>query len=130
MPIIELRDLDGADRHLRAFARQLIDLRPFWRELAERLADDVQSRWPLQRRSGRLRTSLTWRGTRLGRHGVFESSQNQLRFGTDLFYSRFPQFGTTRQSKTPLIDIDEEDASAQLQRWVRDRATSAGLEVT
>ena len=38
--------------------------------LSEHLADEAQRRWPLRRRTGKLRKSLTWRGNGLGRGGV------------------------------------------------------------
>ena len=89
-----------------------------------------RARWPLRRRTGTLRASLTWASATLGRGGVFESSPNQLTFGTNVFYSRFAQFGTKRQRATPLIHIDEAQHSEQLTTWLRDRALAAsGLVV-
>ena len=79
---IKVEGLSKADRAVRQFAAQLADLRPFWRALGAHLADEAQARWPLRRRTGRLRRSLTWAGGRLGRGGVFESSPDQLTFGT------------------------------------------------
>ena len=58
------------------------------------------------------RTSLTWARGTLGRGGVFESSPNQLTFGTNVFYSRFSQYGTKRQRQRTLIHVDEADATA------------------
>ena len=68
MPTLHVKvgGLADGDRALRQFAAQLSDLRPFWRALGETLADDAQARWPLRRRSGRLRESLVWRGDKLG----------------------------------------------------------------
>ena len=81
--------LAESDRALRRFAA-VSDLRPFWSELGEHLADEAQRRWPLRRWSGKLRESLTWHGDRLGKHGVFESSPDRLTFGSErCFYSRF-----------------------------------------
>ena len=65
----------------------------------------------------------------LGPRGIFESSPDRLRFGSSLFYGRFPQHGTKRQRATPLIHIDPEQHTEQLSAWLRDRAASAGLEV-
>ena len=75
---VKFEGLSKADRALRRFSAQVDDLRPFWRSLGETLADDAQSRWPLKRRTGRLRKSLVWAGSRLGRGGVFESSPDLL----------------------------------------------------
>ena len=127
---VKVEGLAEGDRALRLFSAQLADLRPYWRELAETLADDTQNRWPLRRRTGRLRKSLVWRGDTLGPLGVFESSPNQLTFGTNVFYSRFAQHGTTRQRATPLIHIDEADANTRLSEWAKSRAAASGLEVT
>ena len=132
MPItnIAVTGSRDADRRLRKFAKHLETLVPFWRELSEHLADEAQRRWPLKRRTGTLRTSLTWRGSGLGRGGVYEPTATRLTFGSDLFYGRFPQFGTKRQRTTPLIVVDEPDARARLVAWLTARAADAGLEVT
>ena len=121
--------LSTADGKLRQFAARIIDLRPFWRELGRSLADEAQARWPLRRRTGRLRKSLTWAGSRLGRGGVYEADPDQLRFGSALFYARFSQAGTKRQRQRTLIHVDEADASSRFSAWLRDRAAAAGLEV-
>ena len=118
-----------ADRRLRKFAKHVENLTPFWRELSEHLANDVQQGWPLRRHSGRLRKSLTWARGRLGRGGVYEPTATRLTFGTDLFYGRFAQYGTKRQRTTPLIVVDEDDARTRLVEWLRARAADAGLEV-
>ena len=132
MPTLHVKvgGLADGDRALRQFAAQLSDLRPFWRALGETLADDAQARWPLRRRSGKLRKSLVWAGARLGRGGVFESSPDLLKFGSAIFYSRFAQFGTKRQRATPLVHIDEPAHSEQLTTWLQARAAASGLEVT
>ena len=126
---IDVGGLEKADTALRRFARTVDDLRPFWRELGQTLADDAQSRWPLRRRTGKLRKSLVWRGDKLGRGGIYEASPAQLTFGTAIFYGRFAQSGTKRQRATPLIHVDPKQHSEQLTTWLRDRAASAGLEV-
>ena len=122
--------LTQADIALRRFAAGLEDWRPFWRQLGERLADEAQRRWPLRRRSGRLRKSLTWAGAGLGPRGVFEPSPDRLQFGASIFYSRFAQFGTKRQRKTPVIHVDEKQHVELLRAWLRARAARAGMEVT
>ena len=127
---IAVTGLRDADQHLRTFAKHLADLTPFWRELAEHLADDVQQGWPLRRHSGRLRKSLTWARGRLGRGGVYEPTATRLTFGTDLFYARFAQYGTKRQRATPLIRVDADDARKRLSEWMKARAAASGLEVT
>ena len=127
---IDVGGLGSADTGLRKFARTVDDWRGFWRQLGERLADDAQRRWPLRRRTGKLRASLTWAGDRLGAHGIFESDPTRLTFGSAVFYSRFAQFGTRKQRATPLVHIDEPAHAEQLTTWLRDRAASAGLEVT
>ena len=131
MPITDIRVTGSrdADRRLRAFAKHLETLVPFWRELSEHLADEAQRRWPLRRRTGKLRKSLTWRGNGLGRGGVYEATANRLAFGTSVFYSRFFQYGTTRQRTTPLIHVDVADARTRLSEWMTARAEASGLEV-
>ena len=114
---------------LRTFAKHLETLEPFWRELAKHLADESQRRWPLRRRTGALRKSLTWRGSGLGRGGVYEPTATRLAFGTEKFYARFAQYGTKRQRATPLIRVDEDDARTRLVAWTKARAADAGLEV-
>ena len=126
---VDVSGLSEAEKAIRTFAAGIVDLRGFWRELGRSLADDAQARWPLRRRTGKLRQSLVWRGDKLGRGGVFESSPNQLTFGTNVFYARFAQIGTKRQRATPLIHIDEAQHSEQLKTWLRARALSAGLAV-
>ena len=82
MPSLKI-DVDGlkqADTGLRQFARSVLDLRPYWRQLAERLADTAQARWPLKRLSGRLRRSLVWARGRLGKGGIYEASPDRLQF--------------------------------------------------
>ena len=131
MPITNIAvELADADRHLRTFAQKLTDWTPYWRELAERLADTAQSRWPLRRRTGTLRASLTWRGDTLGPGGIFEASPDRLTFGSSIFYARFAQHGTKRQRAIPLIHIDPEQHTEQLSAWLRSRAAASGLEVT
>ena len=125
--------LDGivrADKGLRGLAEAALDLRPFWARLGRSLADDAQARWPLRRRSGRLRKSLTWAGQRLARGGVFESSPDALRFGSAIFYGRFHQHGTKRHTARPLIHVNESEHGEQLATWLQERAARAGLEVT
>ena len=127
---IKLAGLSESDRELQQFVRELSDLRPFWRQLGERLADDAQSRWPLRRRTGALRRSLMWAGDRLGGGGIYDPSPDRLRFGSAIFYGRFFQHGTTRQRETPLVHVNESDVGQRLTAWVRDRASAAGFEVT
>ena len=132
MPTTDIRvdnGLKDADRHLRTFAKNFSDLTPFWAELASSLAETAMARWPLKRRSGKLRRSLRWAGSRLGRGGVYEPSPDRLTFGTNLFYARFAQTGTKRQRKTPLIHVDEDDARTRLVEWMTARAAASGLEV-
>ena len=127
---VDVKGLETADRSLRGFARTVLDLRPFWRELGAHLADESQKRWPLKRRSGKLRRSLVWSGSKLGRGGVFESSPDRLRFGSAVFYARFHQYGTKRLPARPLIFVDETDTSKRLATWLRARAQASGLEIT
>ena len=126
---IDVGGLGSADTGLRKFARTVDDWRGFWRKLGERLADDTQARWPLRRRTGRLRKSLVWRGDTLGPRGIFESSPDRLTFGSAVFYSRFSQSGTKRQRQRTLIHVDAKAHSEQLTTWLRDRAAASGLEV-
>ena len=108
----------------------MTDLTPFWSELGETLATEAQARWPLKRRSVKLRRSLTWAGDRLGRGGIFQSDPDRLKFGSAVFYGRFAQLGTLQQRATPLIHIDPEQHTEQLSAWLRSRAVASGLEVT
>ena len=119
-----------ADSGLRKFAALAEDLTPFWRELGEGLADEAQRRWPLRRRTGRLRRSLQWAGAGLGRGGIFESSPDRLRFGTSVFYGRFFQHGAKHTPRRPIIHVDEAQHADQLDSWLRARAVMSGLEVT
>ena len=118
------------DRGLKRLADGASDLRPFWRQLGKRLADTAQSRWPLRRRSGKLRKSLVWRGDTLGPRGIFESSPDRLQFGSAVFYGRFHQHGAKHTPRRPLIHVDAKAHSEQLTTWLRDRAAASGLEVT
>ena len=127
---VKVDGITESDSSLRRFSASVEDLRPFWRELGERLADEAQRRWPLRRRTGRLRRSLVWAGDRLGPRGVFSSSPDQLTFGTNLFYSRFHQYGTKRHAARPLIHVDADRHSSQLSSWLRARAVMSGLEVS
>ena len=116
MPTIKL-DVDGlrqADAALRRFGAGLSDWRPYWAQLGERLADEAQARWPLRRQNRTVARIAGWSGNRLGRGGVFESSPDRLAFGSAIFYSRFAQHGTRKQRATPLIHVDEADASTRL----------------
>ena len=126
---LKVHGITESDSGLRRFAASVSDLRPFWRELGERLADEAQARWPLRRRTGRLRESLTWAGGRLGRGGVYLPTPDSLQFGSAVFYSRFWQFGTKRQRARPLIHVDEAQHSRQLSSWLQARAEDSGLEV-
>ena len=126
---VNVAGLEKADTGLRQFVATVTDLRPFWRELGEHLADTAQSRWPLRRRSGRLRESLVWQGGKIGRRGVFEASPAQLTFGTSVFYGRFHQHGARNVPRRVLIHVDAADANTRLSEWTKSRARAAGLEV-
>ena len=126
---VDVTGREKADTDLRKFSASVEDLRPFWAQLGRGLAETIDARWPLRRRTGRLRRSLTWAGDRLGRGGIFESSPDRLRFGSTLFYARFFQFGTRKQRATPLIHVDEAQHTDQLSSWLRARAAASGLEV-
>ena len=79
---VDVSGLKTADRGLKRLFASVSDLRPFWRELGQTLADEAQRRWPLKRRSGALRESLTWAGKGLGRGGVFVTDKDRLQFAT------------------------------------------------
>ena len=127
---LKVNGITESDSSLRRFSASVEDLRPFWAQLGRGLADEAQRRWPLRRRTGKLRKSLTWAGGRLASGGVFESSPDKLTFGSTLFYGRFAQFGSRKQRATPLIHIDEAQHAAQLSSWLRARAIMSGLEVS
>ena len=109
---IDVGGLEKADTALRRFARTVDDLRPFWRELGQTLADDAQSRWPLKRRTGRLRKSLVWAGSRLGRFGVFESSPDLLQFGSAVFYAICSIRDETAAGDTRLFTLSIQNSTA------------------
>ena len=58
MPILDIRATGIPDKGLDALAAAVLDLRPFWAELGADLARVSQERWPLRRRTGKLRKSL------------------------------------------------------------------------
>ena len=131
MPIVDIRatGIPGHVKALDALAAAAVDLRPFWAELSADLANLAQSRWPLRRRTGKLRRSLTWRGETLGRGGVFEPTPDRLTFGSAVFYGRFHQDGARNVPRRELIHIDETRHRAALAAWLVARAERAGLEV-
>ena len=118
------------DRELKRLADGVSDLRPFWARLGQSLADEAQQRWPLRRRSGKLRRSLTWRGETLGRGGVFEPTPDRLTFGSAVFYSKFHQHGARNVPRRELIHVNPARHTAALASWLVARAQRAGLEVT
>ena len=120
---------DTPARALDALGRSLADLTDFWPGLAESLADTAQARWPLRRRTGTLRRSLRWAGTRLGRGGIYKASSDELVFGTSTFYGDFSQRGTRRQPARKLVAVDVDDTTKRLSEWARRRAIAAGFEV-
>ena len=122
--------LEAVDARLATYAAVLTDLRPVWPIIGKSLADESQRRWPLRRRSGRLRKSLTWSGARLGRSGIFQSKREKLVYGSRLFYGVFSQKGTKHQPKRELIHVDESAIGARLGAWATERAERAGLEAT
>ena len=127
---IDVGGLTRADRALRTFGSTVENWGPFWRLLGKSLADESQKRWPLKRRSGRLRESLRWSTGRLGKGGIFETSPDRLQFGTQIFYSRFHQYGAKHTPRRPLIHVDEKQHTDQLATWLRSRAVASGLEIT
>lgn len=126
---VTVNGMTQADSGLERFAAQVVDLRAFWPRFAKGLSDESQRLWPLRRRSGRLLRSLVWAGSRLGRGGIFESSPDRLRVGSDVFYSRFHQFGAKHTPRRPLIHVDEKQHVELLAEWLRSRASASGLEI-
>ena len=122
--------LERTTQALATYSRDLRDLRPFWELLGRSLADDTARLWPLRRRSGKLRRSLTWAGSRLGRLGIYRSRPDRLTYGSRLFYGAFSQVGTKNQPARPLIHIDQSDIGKRLNSWAVERATAAGFEAT
>ena len=121
--------LDEPIGQLAGAARSLRDLTTFWPQLGKSIADEAQRAWPLRRRSGRLRRSLTWTGARLGRGGIYKADPDALVIGSAVFYAAFSHFGTKRQSKRVLLSVDATDTTKRLEVWPRARVTGAGLEV-
>ena len=121
--------LDEPIGRLDRAVQSLRDLSTFWPQLGESIADRAQRAWPLRRRSGRLRRSLTWTGQRLGRGGRYEASSDSLIVGSRIFYSGFHHRGTKHLPARPLLAVDPGDTTKRLEKWARDRVTAAGLEV-
>ena len=132
MPIIDIRTtgIRESEKGLDALGRAASNLRPFWSDLARDLANLAQDRWPLRRRTGRLRKSLTWRGESLGVGGVFEPTPDRLTFGSAVFYGRFHQEGARNVPRRELIHVNPARHTAALASWLVARAEAAGLEVT
>ena len=123
--------LEKVDKILSTYAPIVGDLRPFWELLGRSLSDDSAARWPLRRRSGRLRRSLKWSGDGLGRGGIFKTRPDRLLYGTRIFYAAFSQVGTAHQAKRPLIHVNEDEINGRLSAWASERARAAGFsEVT
>lgn len=122
--------LDEPIGQLDRAGRSLGDLSTFWPTLGEAIVDKSQSAWPLKRRSGTLRRSLTWTGKGLGRGGVYEPMRDSLTIGTAVFYSGFHHRGTQHLRKRELLAVDPGDATKRLETWARSRVTAAGLEVS
>ena len=131
MPTLDIRatGIRKSGKRLDALGRAASDLTPFWSDLARDLANLAQARWPLRRRTGKLRRSLTWRGESLGRGGVFEPTPDRLTFGSAVFYGRFHQDGARNVPRRELIHVDETRHRAALAAWLVARAERAGLEV-
>ena len=120
--------LADVDAQLNSFSDSLTaDLSDFWPIIGENLAGEAQARWPLQRRSGRLRQSLEWTGNRLGRGGIYEPKRDTLRFGTRQFYAGFSHFGTESQRTRPLLHVDPDAIQAGLTEWAHARIKAAGF---
>ena len=131
MPLLDISvsGIKERDKGLETLAAVAGDLRPFWADLAVDLARTSQARWPLRRRTGRLRKSLTWRGESLGVGGVFEPTPDRLTFGSAVFYGRFHQEGARNVPRRELIHVDPARHRAALAAWLVSRAQRAGLEV-
>ena len=110
-------------------ARSIRDLSTFWPTLGEAIADKAQRAWPLRRRSGRLRASLTWSGKGLGRGGIYKVDPDALTIGSRIFYGAFSHYGTVHQRRRELLAVDPLDTTRRLSVWARSRVTAAGLEV-
>ena len=119
-------------RAARSLRRAFQDWRPFWSELGEHLADTAQARWPLRRRSGKLRKSLVWsRRQRLGpwRHfrGIRKSARIRER---TVFYSGNSRNTAPNKQQADgrcCIRIDETDIGQRLALWAKSRAAAAGI---
>ena len=122
--------LADVDDQLATFSDSIEDLSDFWPTLGENLAAVAQDRWPLRRRSGKLRRSLAWTGRRLGRGGIYKSEPSSLTIGTKVFYGFYSQRGTKHQARRPLVHVDEADVGKRLTEWAKGRAEAAGLEVS
>ena len=86
--------LDAPTDALNRTARSLGDLSEFWPAVGRSIADQTQAAWPLKRRSGRLRRSLSWsaRGG-LGKAGIYEAKSDSLVIGSSLFLRQFSPAG-------------------------------------
>ena len=113
--------LDRAARSLRDLSLILADARRSDRRRKRNAA------WPLRRRSGRLRASLTWSGQGAGpRRNLQGREATRSPSDRNIFYARFSHFGTKHQRKRELLAVDESDTTARLQKWARSRVQSSG----
>ena len=117
--------LEAVDARLATYAAVLTDLRPVWPIIGKSLADESQRRWPLRRRSGRLRKSLTWSGARLGRSGIFQSKREKLVYGSRLFYAAFRSKRNEASAQT-RVDPRRRIRHRRAPGRVGDRASRAG----
>lgn len=107
----------GAERHLRAYGRQMRDFRRFWRKVGGDLgklqrtwwATKGRGSWPPRRRpgghplmveTGALQRKMTSHTQFLQQHGPREV---QVVIPRAVFYGQFHQEGTTNMPRRPVI---------------------------
>ena len=125
MPTLDIRatGIRESGKGLDALGRAASDLTPFWFGLARDLANLAQERWPLRRRTARLRKSLTWRGAIPGpRRRVRTDANPGSAFGSAVFYARFHQHGARNVPRRELIHVNPARHTAALASWLVARA--------
>ena len=125
------------DVFLGGLEQELLDFRPLWSRLLDRVviaeirqvfASDGRGRWParrdnlphpLLRKSGRLYRSLTQPG---GPDNIHRQSRTRLEFGTSVPYADVHERGSGRVPARPVIGFlaEDSDFERRLEREIDD----------
>ena len=83
---------------------------------------------PILTRTGRLGESLNWRGTSLGRDGVWQPTERDVVFGTAVPYGRYHRDGTKHMVARPFLPTPDVSVfKPMLLQWVREKFDDEGL---